>query len=124
MRIVLLSMLVCFTASSVFSQSPDLSKKQDVKQSKVAGPKDDLKQKKETVTQVIYTCAMHPEIVQDKGGKCPTCGMNLDKKSVAKVNYTCPMHKEVSQDKAGKCPKCKMNLVINVPSKQENPLKK
>jgi Cu2+-exporting ATPase len=27
--------------------------------------------------QQKYTCPMHPEIVQDKPGKCPKCGMNL-----------------------------------------------
>ena len=25
----------------------------------------------------IYTCPMHPEVVQDKPGNCPKCGMNL-----------------------------------------------
>jgi len=25
----------------------------------------------------LYTCPMHPEIVQDKPGNCPICGMNL-----------------------------------------------
>mgnify|MGYP001573303742 CR=1 FL=1 len=25
----------------------------------------------------MYTCPMHPEIVSDKPGKCPKCGMNL-----------------------------------------------
>lgn len=28
----------------------------------------------------VYTCAMHPEIVKDKPGKCPICGMDLVKK--------------------------------------------
>lgn len=27
--------------------------------------------------QQIYTCPMHPEVVQDKPGMCPECGMNL-----------------------------------------------
>ncbi len=27
--------------------------------------------------QQQYTCPMHPEIVQDKPGNCPKCGMNL-----------------------------------------------
>ncbi len=25
----------------------------------------------------VYTCPMHPEVRQDKPGKCPKCGMNL-----------------------------------------------
>ena len=24
-----------------------------------------------------YTCSMHPEVVSDKPGKCPKCGMDL-----------------------------------------------
>src|SRR5687767_7978408 len=27
---------------------------------------------------IIYTCPMHPEIVQDKPGNCPICGMALE----------------------------------------------
>jgi rubrerythrin len=27
-----------------------------------------------------YTCAMHPQVHQDKPGKCPICGMTLFKK--------------------------------------------
>ena len=27
-----------------------------------------------------YTCTMHPEVVQDKPGKCPKCGMELVEK--------------------------------------------
>jgi len=64
----------------------------------------------------IYTCPMHPKVIQDKPGLCPGCGMNLvptkEKKSVArKVVYTCPMHPKVRQDKPGLCPDCGMNLV-------------
>jgi hypothetical protein len=29
---------------------------------------------------VQYTCSMHPEVVQDKPGKCPKCGMDLVEK--------------------------------------------
>ena len=28
----------------------------------------------------VYTCSMHPEIIRDKPGNCPICGMNLVKK--------------------------------------------
>jgi len=27
----------------------------------------------------IYTCPMHPEVVSDKEGSCPRCGMDLVK---------------------------------------------
>ena len=30
--------------------------------------------------KVYYTCKMHPQIHQDKPGKCPICGMTLIKK--------------------------------------------
>ncbi|ESU24535.1 putative Co/Zn/Cd efflux system membrane fusion protein [Flavobacterium enshiense DK69] len=29
---------------------------------------------------VVYTCSMHPEIIRDKPGNCPICGMTLVKK--------------------------------------------
>jgi hypothetical protein len=29
---------------------------------------------------VKYTCSMHPEVIQDKPGDCPKCGMNLVEK--------------------------------------------
>ncbi len=27
--------------------------------------------------KTLYTCVMHPEIIRDKPGKCPKCGMKL-----------------------------------------------
>lgn len=30
--------------------------------------------------QLVYTCPMHPEIIRDKPGNCPICGMTLVKK--------------------------------------------
>ena len=29
---------------------------------------------------VKYTCSMHPDVVQDKPGNCPKCGMALAEK--------------------------------------------
>ena len=61
-----------------------------------------------------YTCPMHPEVVQDKPGSCPKCGMALEAKGVPlaskKIEYTCPMHPEVIQDHPGSCPRCGMAL--------------
>jgi membrane fusion protein, copper/silver efflux system len=71
-----------------------------------------------------YTCSMHPEVITDKPGKCPKCGMTLIKVKAKTVKedtkkagtpqaevYTCPMHPDVKSDKPGKCPICKMHLV-------------
>jgi CopA family copper-resistance protein len=33
-------------------------------------------------TKTVYTCVMHPEVQQDKPGKCPKCGMTLVKKTI------------------------------------------
>lgn len=78
----------------------------------------DQEQMKEAAVKTVYTCPMHPEIVQDKAGKCPKCGMNLTAKEVKKDVYTCPMHPEIVQDKPGKCPKCGMNLALKQPEKK------
>jgi ribosomal protein S27AE len=29
------------------------------------------------MAEAQYTCPMHPEVVRDKPGKCPKCGMAL-----------------------------------------------
>jgi Cu(I)/Ag(I) efflux system membrane fusion protein len=34
----------------------------------------------ESNTKEIYTCPMHPQIIRDKPGKCPICGMELVQK--------------------------------------------
>jgi len=33
--------------------------------------------------KIVYTCSMHPEVMSDKPGDCPICGMFLVKKEVA-----------------------------------------
>ena len=42
---------------------------------------DTIKTKKvKPAPKVQYTCTMHPEVISDKPGKCPKCGMKLVKK--------------------------------------------
>ncbi len=45
---------------------------------------DTAKTKKVKPVKVQYTCTMHPEVLSDKPGKCPKCGMTLVKKEPAK----------------------------------------
>jgi FtsP/CotA-like multicopper oxidase with cupredoxin domain len=56
----------------------------------------------------LYTCPMHPEVVSEEPGRCPSCGMKL---MAAAATYTCPMHPEVVSDEQGRCPSCGMKLL-------------
>jgi len=63
---------------------------------------------------VKYICPMDAEVVSDKPGACPKCGMALEPAMPAapltKVEYTCPMHPEIIRDEPGNCPICGMAL--------------
>jgi len=37
----------------------------------------------QTQAKEVYTCPMHPQIIRDKPGSCPICGMDLVKKTTA-----------------------------------------
>lgn len=39
--------------------------------------KMDTTQKEMKMSAKKYTCTMHPEVVKNKPGKCPKCGMKL-----------------------------------------------
>jgi Cu(I)/Ag(I) efflux system membrane fusion protein len=65
-----------------------------------------------------YTCPMHPQVISEKPGKCPVCGMDLVKigqsgmytDTTKPAGYSCPMHPQVKSDSAGTCPICGMQL--------------
>lgn len=71
-----------------------------------------------------YTCSMDPEVVSDKPGECPLCGMNLDpavKPADAEApgggsygrwaeGYACPMHPDELADEPGVCAVCNCGM--------------
>jgi FtsP/CotA-like multicopper oxidase with cupredoxin domain len=58
----------------------------------------------------IYTCPMHPEVVSDEPGRCPSCGMKLIAEA-ASTGFACPMHPDVTSETADRCPECGMKLI-------------
>jgi len=70
-----------------------------------------------------YMCPMHPDVISDKEGNCPECGMKLELiggrtgmfvPGLIQSHYGCPMKCEGSaSEEPGNCPRCKMILVEN-----------
>src|SRR3954463_4171338 len=56
----------------------------------------------------VYVCPMHPEVVAEAPGHCPSCGMKLLPQA---TTYTCPMHLDVVSQEPGRCPSCGMKLL-------------
>jgi len=69
----------------------------------------------------LWTCGMHPQVLEEEPGQCPICGMNLvplrqdegegDGDGHGHGLWTCPMHPEVLEEEPGSCPICGMDLV-------------
>jgi membrane fusion protein, copper/silver efflux system len=47
--------------------------------------------KTEQSTKVEYTCPMHDDVVQEKPGQCPKCGMDLVEKKTEAVQDSTKM---------------------------------
>jgi RND family efflux transporter MFP subunit len=68
----------------------------------------------------LWTCGMHPNVIQDEPGACPICHMDLvplkheptpTAFETAATIWTCPMHDVIEEPGAGECPICGMELV-------------
>ncbi len=73
-----------------------------------------------------FTCSMHPQVLENRPGPCPICGMQLvavaDDGTIAQRPgeiagdpHTCAMHPQVVQEGPGACPICGMALVPVTP---------
>lgn len=75
--------------------------------------------KKGIIILANYSCSMHPDVVSNKPGKCPTCAMDLTQskkeqmKSEVMKLYKCPTHPEVVTNHPGTCAKCSSKLVVD-----------
>lgn len=50
--------------------------------------KESTKQHQQVTAGIIYTCPMHPQIIRNKSGDCPICGMKLVKKESSNAKRT------------------------------------
>jgi Cu(I)/Ag(I) efflux system membrane fusion protein/cobalt-zinc-cadmium efflux system membrane fusion protein len=70
----------------------------------------------------LWTCGMHPEVLQEEPGICPICHMDLTplaagsaSDSEGEGHWTCPVHSEhIEEPEAGVCPICGRDLVYSV----------
>jgi Cu(I)/Ag(I) efflux system membrane fusion protein/cobalt-zinc-cadmium efflux system membrane fusion protein len=74
-------------------------------------------------THRLWTCGMHPQVIEEEPGQCPICGMDLvplrDSEEATPTHdhgdkqglWTCGMHPQVIEEEPGQCPICGMNLV-------------
>ena len=75
-----------------FCRQQCLDRFRDNPQQFVSGSAKPLVQVHESVAQggVEYTCPMHPEIVRDRPGSCPICGMALEPRTISIEEETNP----------------------------------
>jgi hypothetical protein len=72
-KVMLMAVAILFSAATVFAAHAT-SPISDITQTKKVKP----------APKVQYTCTMHPEVISNKPGKCPKCGMTLVEKKLAK----------------------------------------
>jgi hypothetical protein len=71
-KVILMAIAILFSSASVFAAHSTTM------------VSDTTRVKKNNPDKVQYTCPMHPDLLSDKPGKCPKCGMTLVKKEAFK----------------------------------------
>jgi rRNA maturation endonuclease Nob1 len=69
-KVMLMAVAILFSVATVFAAHSGNPVSDTTKTKKV-----------KPASKVQYTCTMHPEVISDKPGKCPKCGMTLVKKT-------------------------------------------
>ncbi len=99
-------------------------------------PKEDVSTQSESKVKTYYTCSMHPQIKEDKPGKCPICHMNLTKVEVEddhdhstmtqtepeKELWRCADFPDVTSEKEDVCP-MDGTPMVKVNTRKENAAK-
>ena len=82
----------------------------------------------------LWTCGMHPHVIQDEPGQCPICHMDLvplrsegmagdahdDGSEAAEPEiWTCPEHSMIEESEPGECPIGGRQLVLKAPAAGE-----
>jgi predicted RNA-binding Zn-ribbon protein involved in translation (DUF1610 family) len=62
------------------------------------------------VPPIAWTCPMHPDVLEDRKGKCSICGMDLEPVRLVTV-WKCPVHGVIEEHNPGKCRICARTLV-------------
>lgn len=78
---IAISVLILF-----FTACSDGTLKQDIKVSNSMMTSVDTTLDKTTLPG-YYTCTMHPQVIKDKPGQCPICGMDLVRKQTDSVRH-------------------------------------
>ena len=86
-KLIAVLVIAIVSLSTMNAQKMDHSKmKKDTTKMKMDHSKMEMKHNSSKMNMdhskiaKVYTCSMHPEIVSDKSGKCPKCGMKLMEK--------------------------------------------
>ena len=80
MKRIILILAICIAIPSVTAFGLIISSKLPDSVRKTATIQHEKVHKKNLQAKTVYTCPMHPEVIQGKPGKCPKCGMILVKR--------------------------------------------